>query len=275
MRSASWVVAVLLIVLIYPVSVKPAQAAYDLAQAYTYTIADVPTEVSYLSHGFALMTYGNLEYGYEAYDMYTNTQVTKLSGEAMRQAYQTTLSILTGNFNRFTYDARTALYLAHTLSLAPAGTAIDQALLSSALTRAIQLSPKRAQSWYILTNISLVSANHNPPQSAARAAGYAAAEDIINKYIAMVPTLSLPHYVLADLYLAAGDTKNAAAEATLGKQYYESDLETATRAVGYYETVLDLPNAAYFLKEMLTFDPTNAAAAADLAKIEAYENTKQ
>lgn len=275
MRPVSWVVALVLVWGIYPAAIQPARAAYDLAHAYLYQLTDVPQEVSYLSHGIALRTYADLEYGYEAYDMYTNTQVTKLSGDAQVAAYQAVRSLLTTNFNRYTYDARTALYLAHILSLAPKGVTIDQALLSTALTRAIELSPKRAQPWYILANLSLSGANAYPPQSAERIAGYAAAKDILDHYISTVPTLSMPHFVLAQLLLASGDAKGAAAEAALGKADYTEDLETAMRAVGYYETVLDLPNAEFFLEQIVKIDPTNTAAQSDLDKIKAYEQSKK
>ena len=237
-----------------------------------YQLTDVTKEVSYLSHGFALSTYGDLEYGYEAYDMYANNQVSILTGQSRVDAYQSALSILTDKFTRYTYDARTALYLAHVLSLAPSEVAIDQNLLSAALTRAIEESPKRAQPWYILVNLSISNANKYPPRSSERIAGYAAAQDILTRYIALVPTSAEPHFVLAQLLYASGDTTNAAAEAAKGKEYYTSDLETASRAAVYYENALDLTDAAFFLTEVVRLDPSNTAAANDLAKIQAYES---
>jgi len=275
MSPASWVVAVMLLGSVYTVSIRPAEAAYDLAHAYLYQLTDVAREVSFLSHGYARATYGDLEYGYEAYDMYANTQVTRLTAESRTDAYQAALSILTTNFNRYRYNARTALYLAHILSLAPPGVPVDSNLLSAALERTITLSPKRSQPWYILANLSISNANQYPPQSTQRVAGYAAAHDILEKYIAMVPSLSLPHFVLAQLLLASGDKAGAASEATKGRADYTPDLETATRAVGYYESVLDLQNAAFFLGEIVRIDPTNTAAQSDLDKIRAYEQSKK
>jgi hypothetical protein len=40
----------------------------------------------------------------------------------------------------------------------------------------------------------------------------------------------------------------------------------------YYENARDLPDAAFFLGEVIHFDPTDAAAASDLAKIRSYES---
>jgi O-antigen ligase len=269
-RPASWVFAVVLVFVIGSVSVRPALAAYDLSQAYKYQLVDVSREVSYLSHGMILGTYADLEYGYQAYDMYANNQVNFLTGQARIDAYQAAHSILAANFERYAYDGRTALYLAHLLSLAPEGITIDRSVLSVALDRAIRFSPKRSQSWYVLANLSISNANTYPASSAGRIAGYTAARDILSRYITLVPTLSAPHFVLAELLHASGSTQAAMAEAAKGKEYYKGDLETAKRAVSYYETVLDLPNAAFFLTEVLQMEPANAGAASDLKKIQDY-----
>ncbi len=271
-RVAAWPAALVLVLLVIPCSIEPARAAYDLAHAYAYQLTDVPQEAAYLSSGFALGTYGNLEYGYEAYSIYTN-QVTTLSGQALAEAYQAALVPLAADFERYPYDARTALYLVHVLSLAPPGTSVDQNLLSSAFERAISLSPKRSQPWYILANLSIAQANAYPAQSPERATGYAAAEDILRRYLALVPTLSEPHFVLAQLLYASGDQGGAATEAAKGKADYTSDLETARRAVVYYEDVMDLSDAEYFLAEVVRLDPSDTAAASDLAKIRAYEQS--
>ena len=274
-RYASWSLALVLLILIIPVSIRPALAAYDLAQAYRYQLTDVSKEVNYLSRGIALDTYADIEYGYEAYNMYAINQVPVLTGQARIDAYQSALSILIANFRSYAYDARTALYLAHVLSLAPSSVTIDQNLLSSALERAIRLSPRRSQPWYILMNLSISQANTHPAGSQERAAGYVAAQDLLTRYIALVPTLSQPHFVLAQLLFASGKIAEANAEAAKGKLYYQEDLETARRAVSYYETVMDLPSAAFFLDQVVQIDPTDATAKSDLAKIQAYEQSKK
>jgi O-antigen ligase len=273
-RPAAWVFALLLLYFIISASVRPMLAAYNLSEAYTYQLTDVSKEVQYFSRGRALGTYSDIEYGYQAYDMYANRQADALDGQARIGAYQAALAVLTDNFNRYPYDGRTALYLAHVLSLAPSGAATDGGLLSRALARAIEQSPKRSQPWYVLANLSISQANEHPPKSPERIAGYAAAQDILTKYIATVPTLSAPHFVLAQLLYASGAAAPAATEAAKGKEYYRSDLETARRAATYYEVVYDLPNAAFFLREIIRLDPTNTAAADDLATIEAYESKK-
>lgn len=267
MRPVSILFALILAYGIIPAAIVPALAAYDLSQAYLYQIANPAREVSYLSHGFALGTYGNVEYGYEAYDMYGNNQVPVLTGKARVDAYQATVAVLTANFNRYPYDARTALYLSHVLSLAPQSVTVDAALLSSALSRAIELSPKRAQPWYILTNLSISNANAYPVGSSERAAGYASARDILSRYIALVPNLSEPHFVLAQLEYAAGNPAAAAAAAAVGKTDYKGDLETARRAAGYYESAQDWEAARFFLGEIVRIAPADNASRYDLAKV--------
>lgn len=274
-RGASWIFASVLLYLIVPVSVRPALAAYDLAHAYTYQLTDVPMQISYLSHGLAQGTYGDLEYGYQTYDMYANQQAATLSDDARTDAYQATVNILSANFNRYSYDGRTALALAHVLSLAPEGVSVDQNLLSAALTRAIEQSPKRSQPWYVLANLSIRNANSYPPRSKEHVTGYAAARDILSHYIALVPTLSAPHFVLAQLLYASGRAADAEVEALKGRVNYISDLETAHRAAVYYETTLDLSNAAYFLAEIVHLDPSDEGARSDLKKIQEYEQSKK
>ena len=260
-------IALVLIALIYPVSVRPGQAAYDLAHAYALAVVAPARSVSYLEQGFALGTYGDVEYGYEAYDMYVNHQHDALSGDKLTAAYQEAETILERNFNRYPYDARTALYFAHVLSLAPANVAVDKSLLAEALARAIKESPKRYQPWYILVNLSMNEANTHPVGSPERASGYAAARDLLEKYIAFVPDLSEPHFVLAQIARASGDPQTAAREAALGKQYYKSDLPTAKRASGYFEGINDWTDARFFLTEVVRLDSSDIASLYDLAKV--------
>ena len=102
-----------------------------------------------------------------------------------------------------------------------------------------------------------------------------AAHDLLTRYIALVPTLAEPHFVLAQLDVAQGDTTAAAVEAEKGRASYTSDLETAKRAAVYYENALDLTNAAFFLSEVVRLEPTNTAAAQDLLKIQTYERSRK
>lgn len=271
MRPVSYCVAAVSLLLVIPVAWFPALAAYDQAQAYKYQIVDVEKTNAYLSHGFALNTYGDLEFGYLAYDMYAHHQVFSLDREQLLRAFAVTQSLLTQNFKRYPYDARTALYLSHLLSIAPQGAAIDTDLRTQALERALRESPKRSQPWYVLVNLQLTQANAHPPGSKERLAGYAAASDLLSQYLKLVPKLAEPHFVLAEIARASGDTMGAAVESALGKTNYAGDVETARRAVGYYlgakeVSPADLIDGAYFLGEVVRLAPEDDAARYDLAK---------
>jgi hypothetical protein len=268
-------VAIALLSLIIPAVIRPLQANLLAFESYQYQIVDVARSKAAAEAGLALRTYADLEFGYNAFFMYTEEQRKRLSGSDLNLAYENAVTILAHNSERYPYDARTAVYLAQVISLPPAGVAADQELLSSALARAISLSPKRAQPWYILTNVAIGSANAYPAGSAERSAGYAAARDILSRYLTLVPRLSKPHFILAQLEYAAGNTDAAAEAAEEGKKTYRSDLETAQRAARYYETVFNLPDAAFFLEEIIRLDPANTDAKDDLNKIRAYEQSKQ
>jgi len=268
------VLGIVILFLIIPVSIQPLRANLLTFEFYQFQIIDVARANAAAQKELELGTYADLELGYNAYFMYTEEQIKRLSGDDLRMAYENAVMLLTRAFNHYVSDARTAVYLAQVITHTSPGVTTDKAMLTSALERAIRLSPKRTQPWYILANLSISNANEYPPKSPERIAGYAAAMDILTKYIATVPTLSAPHFVLAQLFYASGNAADAAAEAAKGKESYKTDLETASRAASYYETVLDLPNATFFLGEVVRLDPKNTAAKDDLAKIQAYEQSK-
>jgi O-antigen ligase len=269
-HPAPWMSAILgvaLLLLVIPVAIQPWRANLLAFEAYLYQIVDLPRARAATEQGLALRTYADLEFGYNAYFMYTTEQVNRLSGDDLREAYETAVMALSRDFARYPYDARTSLYLAQVMASAPADASVDNGLLSEALTRTIKESPKRAQSWYILANLSIGDANTHPAGSRERVAGYAAAKDILNRYITIVPGLAKPHFVLARLEYASGDTASASREAAIGKAAYAGDLETARYAVQYYGPIEDLTNLGFFLAEIVRQAPEDLASAYDLAKV--------
>jgi len=266
---------VMLLYPILPVVFAPLRANVLAFEAYQYQIVDVPRANAASERGIALGTYADLEFGYNAYFMYTEEQLKRLSGDDLRAAYENAIMLLTYSFNRYISDARTAVYLAQVLTSTPPGVVIDKNLLTQALERSLRLSSKRAQPWYILANLSISEANTHPASSSERAAGYAAAEDILKRYQALVPNLAEPYFILAQLEYASGDLNTAAGNAAQGKKYYTAtgNLETARRAARYYETVLDLPDAAFFLEEIVRLDSSDTAAASDLSYIRSLKKS--
>ncbi|MDO8742354.1 MAG: O-antigen ligase family protein [bacterium] len=262
-----WVFIAGLVLLIIPVSIRPFLANLRAFEAYRYQIVDVARAAAAFRNGLNLSTYADLEYGYNAYFMYTDNQFPRLSGNDLVVAYNTTKSILEQTYARYPYDARTALYYAQVLSEVPSGILPDREALSGAIARTIELSPKRVQSWLILVNVAIDDANKYPPGSIGRKAGYVAAGDILKQYITMVPNLSEPHFVLAQLKLAVDDRVEAAAEAALGKELYRSNVKTARRAAAYYGSLEKWEDAKFFLGEVVGGDPHDYVSLFDYAKL--------
>jgi O-antigen ligase len=266
-RGFSIVVTIIIAAALIPITIRPAMAAYGIAHAYTYQVTNVEKSVQYLEWGTALGTYGDLEYGYHVYDMYVHVQLNYLKGESLARAYATATSILTENFYQYPYDGRTALYLAHVLGSAPEGVEADDELLLGALERAVRLSPKRAQSWFILSNVAIENANQHPVGSKERVMGYAGAYELLSQYIALVPEFSMPYFVRAELLDASGDKERALQDALKGKEVYRSDAETARRAVGFFIRKEMLPETKFFLEDLVRLEPEDLPVQYDLAKV--------
>jgi tetratricopeptide (TPR) repeat protein len=99
---------------------------------------------------------------------------------------------------------------------------------------------------------------------------YNAAVDTLESYIALVPNLPGPYFVLADLHLALGAKERALEAAGRGKEaYVHNDYLTAKRAIVFYQKVEDWENAEFFLEKIITFSGTadDDALLYDLAKV--------
>ncbi len=258
--------AVAILLLIIPVAVQPLRANMYLADAYVYHVADVSRSIDSMQKGWALNTYANLEYGYEAYQMYTGEQLTQLNGADLAKAYKNADALLEANFKRYPYDARTATYLAHVLDSAPAGAATSSVTLEQAIDKAIELSPKRTQPWYLKANIYIQQGDAAKTVVAKKSA-YLQAIDVLKQYIAVVPTLAEPRYVIASLYLVMNDKATAKQWADEGlANYTKPDGDQAGRAVKYYIAVEDWPHAVEFLQDIVDEYPTDYDSRYDLAK---------
>ncbi len=264
--------AVAFLVLIYPVSIQPMRANRLIMETYLYHVADVPLALQHLDQGLSLGTYADLEYGYQAYGMYTNEQVTMLSGETRLKAYTTTLDLLRKNFDRYPYDARTAMYLAHVLDLTPPEATVDEVLLNTALDKEISISPRRLQAWYIRANISLKKGDAAKTKT-DRAIQYTAAIAVMKTYADMQPGSADPRYIIANLYLAIGDKRKAEEWADAGESVYRGG-EAARRAAKYYINAEEWGKAVRFLSDVVASNPDNAGALYDLAKVKFLSGDK-
>lgn len=246
----------LIFILIVPVVIVPLYANILLTDGYLYHLIDVAKANSYFEKGLSLGTYADMEYGYQAYDMYTAHQAVQLTGQDRVAAYQFALSTLTANFKKYPYEARTATYLGHVIDTAPPEITVDDTFDQQVLSQVIELSPLRAQAWYMLANISL---RHSDYKEAIR---------VLEEYVQKEPTLPMPRYILATLYYKLGDTiiaKKWADEAY--PLYTEPDVAVAGPAVKYYLAVEDWKHAVRFLADLAMNNPTDYNALYDLAKV--------
>ncbi|OGG79335.1 hypothetical protein A3A39_00015 [Candidatus Kaiserbacteria bacterium RIFCSPLOWO2_01_FULL_54_13] len=260
--------AALLALLVIPVSLMPLRANMLLAEAYLYQLYDARRSVERIERGWKLGTYADIEYGYQLYEWYTERQAVQLEGEARVLAYRAARDILKANYEKYPYDARTAVYFAHVLDMGPAGEALEEEYLRDVIGRAIELSPKRIQPRYLLSNLSIRKGDSEPRGSARRIVYYDQAIRELEEYSLLVPKFAEPRYVIATLYQVLGERTLAARWAAEGLEVYKPDLNTAKRASRYYVTIEDWENARHFLKDYVAGEPENYPVLYDLAKAE-------
>lgn len=258
----------IILLAVIPAVIMPLYANILLTKGYLFHLVDVNKANAYFEKGLSLGTYADLEYGYQAYDMYTERQAKSLEGRNRVAAYEYALSVLTDNFRKYPYDARTATYLGHVMDTAPAEVAVDDAFDRRVLARAIELSPLRAQAWYMAANILIREANAFSNGSKERDTLYRAAINVLETYATKEPTLSVPRYMLATLYYALGDAATAKKFADEASPLYtDADAAAARPAIKYYIAVSDWPNAARFLSDLSESNPSDYDVLYDLAKV--------
>lgn len=270
----SYGIAGAILILLYPVALQPLRANLLLAEGYTYHVTDVNRSISAFQKGLSLGTYADIEYGYQAYSMYTDHQQTMLAGQERVAAYHYALETLNANFERYPYDARTATYLAHVLDSTPDGVPVDEAFLRSVLARAIGLSPKRSQAHYILSNIALKKGDA-ATQSSERNQYYREALILLEEYAAEVPKLAEPRFIIASLYFVIGDKVSAKQWADEGLPLYKGGTDVARKALRYYIAVEDWPNVRRFLADVVADNPTDYPSLYDLAKAELLTGNRE
>ncbi len=258
----------IILLALIPTVVLPFYANILLTKGYLLHVIDVKAANAYFERGLALGTFADLEYGYQAYSMYTDHQVVQLSGKDRIAAYDYALSVLTSNFRKYPYDARTATYLGHVLDTAPPEVAVDDAFDELVLVRAVELSPLRAQAWYMMANVSLRHADRLPQGDPMKERYFREAIMILELYAKKEPTLPVPRYTLAALYYKLGNATMAKKWADEAYPLYTMpDTAAAGPAVKYYLAIGDWQHAARFLADIVAENPSNYDTLYDLAKV--------
>ncbi|MDP1707346.1 MAG: hypothetical protein Q8L30_02225, partial [bacterium] len=267
-RATPITVSFLITLLIIPTVILPLYANAMLTRGYLYHLIDVNRANAYFERGLALGTYADLEYGYQAYDMYTERQAKSLTGENRVSAYEYALSVLTENFRKYPYDARTATYLGHVIDTAPPEAVIDDAFDKEVLDKAIELSPLRAQAWYMTVNVFLRNADSLPDGAPEKEKYYRDAIKVLEEYAVLEPSLPAAPYILATIYYKLGDKATAKEWADEGLNVYDSPEVAAARpAVKYYIAISDWQNAVRFLADLVEDDSSDYDVLYDLAKV--------
>jgi len=264
----SALVSVIILLSIIPTVALPLYANILLTKGYLLHLVDVNRANAYFKQGFALGTYADLEYGYQAYNMYTDHQATQLSGGNRIAAYDYALSVLTENFKKYPYDARTATYLGHVMDTAPPEVSVDDSFDQRVLSLAIELSPLRAQAWYMTANISLRKADLLPPSDTQKEKYFREAIAVLEEYAQKEMTLPVPRYILATLYYKLGDVATAKKWANEAYPFYTApDAAAASPAVKYYIATEDWQHAVRFLADLVADNPSDYDTLYDLAKV--------
>ncbi len=220
--AAGFALALLVLCTLYPVVYKPFVANRALIEAYLYHVSDVNRSLGALQRGFNEHTYMNLEYGHEIEDMYVNQQQHILTGDTLKAVYAVNANLLVDIYNRYNYDARSALDLSQVLDLAPQGVEQNVVFQATVANRARQLSPLRSEAWYLLVNADIVAASEAKSGNEALLY-FKDAIGVMEEYHTLVPALSRPKLVLAQLYLTIGDPKSA--------EVYVADLRKTDPAI--------------------------------------------
>lgn len=266
--AVSALVSALISLLLIPAVILPLYANILLTKGYLLHLVDVNRANANFERGLGLGTYADLEYGYQAYSMYTDHQAVQLSREDRVVAYDYAFSLLAANFKKYPYDARTATYLGHVMDTAPPEAAVDDTFNEEVLARAMTLSPLRAQGWYLKANIFLRKADTLPPGDVRKREYFREAIAVLEEYAQLEPTLPLPRYTLATLYYKLDD-RAAAKQWADGAYplYTRPDATVAGPAAKYYIAVEDWQRAVRFLADMVEASPNDYDVLYDLAKV--------
>lgn len=154
------------------------------------------------------------------------------------------------------------------MDTAPPEVIVDDVFDGEVLARAIELSPLRAQAWYMTVNISLRKANTLPENSKEREGHYREAIRVLEEYALKEKSLPVPRYILATIYYKLGETDTAKKWADEALPLYKvPDAAAARPATKYYLAINDWRNAVRFLSDMVEIRPLDYDILYDLAKV--------
>lgn len=261
----------------YGVNWVPMKANLALADGYMYQVADTKRSIASLERGLSYGTFADMEYAYQAYDMYFNkVSYGKLTPEDMLASYEFSLKVLEDAIARYPWNVRLYIYWGHIVEGRPAGGSYDEEKLKTFLNKAIELSPKRSQAHYMLANIHLNKAKEST-SAAERQEQMAEAARILRVYAEAMPGFSEPRIILANTLLNAGMRTEAETYFNEGMATYEDEKSyaLARRVVAYYLAVQDYKAVEPHLEYVVQINPTDYDLWFDLAHIYALNGNRE
>lgn len=261
----------------YWVNWLPLQANVALADGYMYQVADTKRSIASLERGLSYGTFADMEYAYQAYDMYFNKkEYGKLTPEDMLASYEFSLKMLEDAIERYPWNVRLYIYWGHIVEGRPAGGSYDEVKLEAFLSKAIELSPKRSQSYYMLANIYL-----NKSAAAAsveeKTENTKRAVSVLERYVALVPDYVEPNIILANILRVGGmrDEADRYFKQGIRRVTDEPDPSLARRILEYYLGIRDYKNAQKYYEYLLKNEPMNYDFWFDLAHIYALNGDRE
>lgn len=270
MKGEAAITSGLVLIGMYFAVLQPAYLNLQLGQSYLHHVVDAEKYAASFTKGFNPNAFTDLEFGYQAYEMYTGRQQNAFSGEERVIAYQVAYDALSANTKKYPYDARTFVYLGHVLEARPVGVEYSEEENLKILHDAIELSPGREQPYYMLANIYI--AKGNVATGVEREGLYQTAIDTVEGYRQLVPNIAEAYLVLSELYRVTGDPVKAEEAFIEGLEKYKGDAADARRIAGRLLAQNKISEARPYLETVYRERPTDYVAIFDLAKIRFIEN---
>lgn len=264
-KSAFGIIAIISIVGLYFAVLQPAYANLKLGASYIQHVEDVDAYVQHFTAGLATNSFVDLEFGYQAYALYTDRQQYVFSGEDKAKAYTVAYNTLLQNTKKYPYDARTFVYLGHVMEARPSGVEYSEEENIKVLRDSLLLSPTREQAYYMLANIYIAKGNNVFGEE--REKFYQMAIDSVEEYRARAPKIAEPYFVLAELYRVTGKREKAIELFEQGIVLYAGDAKDARRIAGYLLSQNKTQEARPYLETVYRANPTDYVAIFDLAKL--------
>jgi len=248
---------------------QPAYANLQLGVSYIHHVVDTEKYASSFKKGLATNSFVDLEFGYQAYSMYTDRQQHVLSGENKVLAYNVAKDLLLANSTKYPYDARTLVYLGHVIEARPEEVFYDQEENERILFDSLELSPNRAQAYYMLANIYINKGNSLTGSERDR--WYKKATDIVEEYRVRSPKLADAYLVLAELYRVTGSPEKGEEVFREGLSRYTGEVADARRIAGRLLAQNKISEARPYLERVYEKSPNDYVAIFDLAKVRFIE----